>query len=134
MRLPVRTRQAGFSMNLTPMIDVVFNLLIFFLVTSHFARSGEVDEVKLPKAAQSIDEAESPHRLVITIPADRSLRVGGKAVEMDEIRLMLASGKSEDDFAVQLRADESVPYSVVEPLLLECAKQGIVKFGFKTME
>jgi biopolymer transport protein ExbD len=134
MRLPVRRRQAGFSVNLTPMIDVVFNLLIFFLVTSHFARSGEVDEVKLPKAGQSVDEAESPHRLVITIPADQTLRVGGRAVVMDEIRLMIAAAKAKPGFAVQLRADETVPYAIVEPLLLECAKQGITKFGFKTME
>lgn len=134
MRLPVRRRQAGFSINLTPMIDVVFNLLIFFLVTSHFARSGQVDEVKLPKASKSVDEAESPHRLIITIPADQTLRVGGRAVEMDEIRVMLAAGREDEEFAVQLRADESVPYGVVEPLLLECARQGITKFGFKTME
>lgn len=134
MRLPVRKRTAGFSINLTPMIDVVFNLLIFFLVTSHFARSGQVDPVNLPKATQSDDDTENPHRLVITIPADETLRVNSQPVQLDEIRLMLVSGKVHADFSVQIRADESVPYSVVEPILLECAEQGITRFGFKTTE
>ena len=39
MRIPTRVRQLGVSLNLTPLIDIVFLLVIFFLVASHAART-----------------------------------------------------------------------------------------------
>jgi biopolymer transport protein ExbD len=134
VRIPTRRRQYGHSLNLTPMIDVVFNLVIFFLVTSHFARSENSEQVNLPKATQGQEEENLPHRLVITIPDENTMRVNGRDVTLDEIRLMLVAGREEKEFSVQIRADEAVPYGTVEPLLLECAAQNITRFGFKTTQ
>lgn len=134
MRAPTRRRSYGMSLNLTPMIDVVFNLVIFFLVTSHFARSEAVDPVDLPRATQSVEEENLPHRLAITVPIDKTWRVNSREVTLEEIREMLIAGRQHEDFAVQIRADRAVPYEAVEPLLLECAKLGVTRFGFKTVE
>ena len=46
MKIPGRSRGGSLKFNITPMIDVVFNLIIFFLVASHYARS----EAKIGRA------------------------------------------------------------------------------------
>ena len=70
MKVPVRPRQFGLSFNITPLIDIVFLLVIFFLIASHVARSESQEPVALPTATQKQDDVESlPDRLVVTITA-----------------------------------------------------------------
>ena len=69
MRITARPRSRTIKFNITPMIDVVFLLVIFFLVTAHFAQSQEVDAVDLPVATQIAEIEDSPRRLTITVLA-----------------------------------------------------------------
>ena len=65
------TRSSSLRLNLTPLIDVIFNLIIFFLAASHFARSEPTETIELPVAKQSSRTAEPPHRLMITVAPRR---------------------------------------------------------------
>ena len=136
MRSPVRSRSYGIRFNITPLIDIVFLLVIFFLVASHFASNEAADPVDLPFATQTIDEEEPLHRTMITVRSDGTLLVGGREVTLDEIETMLAEGAAEhpDTYAVQIRADREASYADVEPLLMACPKFGITKVGFKTLQ
>ena len=118
------------------MIDVVFLLVIFFLVTAHFAQSQEVDAVDLPVATQIAEIEDSPRRLTITVLADGTMRAGGNDVHPDALDLLLEQTIGDDptDFEVRIRADQSVPYEIVEPILLSCARQGIRDVGVKVIE
>ena len=74
MRLPqtVSSRSA-FRFNITPMIDVVFLLIIFFLVASYFLRSEQSRAVQLPSAVGGQDDPGGvPTHLTITVEADGS--------------------------------------------------------------
>jgi biopolymer transport protein ExbD len=134
MRIPARPR-TRLAFNITPLIDIVFNIMIFFLVTAHFVRSQETDLVDLPSATQVAEADAAPRRLVVTILADRTLRVAGRDVELEEAQSLIVSGAERpDEFEVQIRTDQDVPYSVIEPLLLACAENGITNFGFKVFE
>jgi biopolymer transport protein ExbD len=135
MKLPARTR-TPLVFNITPLIDIVFNIMIFFLVTAHFVRSQETDPVELPEATQIVEKEPSPQRLVLTILPDHSFRVSGRNLSLDEIDFLLGQSAADADgeFEVQLRGDRNVPYRVIEPVLLACAKHGIQDFGFRVFE
>jgi biopolymer transport protein ExbD len=135
MRRPVAPRRGGVKINLTPLIDVVFNLVIFFLVASHFAWSEPAEAVSLPHATQGEDE-EHPRRLTVTILPEGRALVGGKEVSMHEIDQLIADGAGEDPGAywVRVRADQATPYQFIEPVMLSCAKHGVTKFGFHVVK
>ncbi len=133
MKLPARTR-TPLLFNITPLIDIVFNIMIFFLVTAHFVRSQETDPVDLPEATQIAQDEPSPQRLVLTILPDHTFRVSGRDVTLDEIEFLLQQSADEENFEVLVRADRNIPYRVVEPILLACAEHGIQDFGFRVFE
>ncbi len=76
---------------MTPMIDVVFQLIIFFLVASHLARQETQVEVDLPTAASGHQEDEQPElrRVVVNvlpgIGTDGRVQVGGRLLTHSEL-------------------------------------------------
>ena len=135
MRLPsTALRRGGLRLNLTPLIDVIFNLIIFFLAAAHFARSEPVEAVELPAATPRDDETESPRRLTITVAPGPRFLVAGAEQPRAVVEAMIeteARGADKRPLELRLRADRSVPFGEIEPLLIAAAKSGIqdVKFA-----
>ena len=84
MKIPTRSGERGFAFNITPLIDVVFLLIIFFLVASHFIRNENVERVKLPLASQGKDDEEPASRLVITVIPSGDLMLGTTTSTLEE--------------------------------------------------
>jgi len=136
MRLPSQNTQRGLQFNITPLIDVVFLLIIFFLVASHFIRNEQVEQVELPTATQGKDEEESASRIVITVASDQRLILSGHEATVEEIERRLqvvAEQYGPAGTELRIRADRSVPYSIVEPLLVAAARNGISKVRFAVL-
>ena len=137
MKVPVRPRQFGLSFNITPLIDIVFLLVIFFLIASHVARSESQEPVALPTAPQKQADVESlPDRLVVTITAVHRLHVAGQVVMLKDIEAVLSrrgSSTQAGQFEVRSRGDKRVPYRVVEPIMLSCARAGITRVGYAVL-
>ena len=135
MRIPTRQRKLGLSFDITPLIDIVFQLVIFFLAATYIVRSDANEKVTLPKATMAQDQPPaSARRFVITITAERAWLLGNQRAERTAIeQQLLAAAQTPEQAAeieVRLRADARVPYSEIEPLMLTCAKLGIRKLGF----
>jgi biopolymer transport protein ExbD len=133
MKIPTQKRRRGLRFNITPLIDVVFLLIIFFLTASHFVRSETLEEVDLPEAAETEDETETElKRLVVTVTADQVLHVGGKEVSVAEVEARITSGAEEfgGEFEVRIRGDRTVPYETIEPIILACARAGVTRVKF----
>lgn len=139
MRIPTRGREGGLKFNLTPLIDVVFNLIIFFLAASHFAQSEAVDRVLLPDARSGNPDApEARPRVIVTIPSEGTYIVGGKNHDLAAIEKLFAAEQERlrkqsvphPELEVRIRTDRRVPYRVVEPLLIACARNGIREIKF----
>ncbi|HUS40324.1 MAG: biopolymer transporter ExbD [Pirellulales bacterium] len=137
MRIPVQQRRTRLEMNMTPMIDVVFLLIIFFVVSSHLARQEVQANLSLPTADTGADASrnEAP-RVTINIVHEQnefSVRLGASPVGRDELqqRLQHELQQAGTDLEVRIRADTSTPYEIVEPVLVTCARLGIwnVKFA-----
>lgn len=135
MRLPVRSRQQGLRFNITPLIDVVFLLVIFFLVASHFARSEPTETVELPSASQTAED-ENPRKLTITVNPQGEYFVNAELVSISDVEDMISDGSEGDPetYAVRIRGDQKTPYTFIEPIMLICPKYGVTKFGFHVIE
>ncbi len=136
MRLPSPSVQRGLQINMTPLIDVVFLTIIFFLVASTFMRHGQAEKVELPNASQGRDEDEVASRVIVTVMPDKRLLLGGSEVTVAEIESKLqlvAEQHGPPATELRIRADRSVPYSIVEPILLASARVGVTKVRFAVL-
>ena len=137
MRLPVSSGQRSpFRFNITPMIDVVFLLIIFFLVASYFIRSEQSREVSLPEARKGQAENQASDRhLTITIEKDGGLSIGGQplsdATALDRIRSLgaaHAAGTSPPE--VRIRSDRAARFGEIRKLIEQCAAERITSIRF----
>lgn len=99
-------RRSSFGLNLTPLIDIVFLLLVFFMLTAHFVEERALD-VELPKAEASRADAEKPQAEII-IGVGGELLVNGNEVQSDALeealrQVLHAPGPK----TVRLRGDRS---------------------------
>ena len=118
---------------MTPLIDVVFLLILFFLLSSHLARQETELMLPLPAAQSGQREADAHRpRLTVNVLGDGSLLVANRGVALEEMTGLLAERQMAhgDALEVRIRADRSVPYSRVEPVMLACARAGIWNVAF----
>ncbi len=124
MRVPVYPRSARSGINMTPMIDVVFLLIIFFLVSSHLAHQESTLPVSLPIAASADDDPNSSQpRITLTVTDDGLMHMGGQLVGLEQLpqRLAKAIESYGGDVEVRVRASRDLPYQQVEPVMVRCA-------------
>lgn len=136
MRVPRRERQSGARFNITPLIDVVFLLVVFFLVATHFAHQEQVEALELPQATAVSEEPDIPRRLTVTVLSDGSLYVKTRPVDAAEVERLIAEDTKHRtaDYEIRIRADRQVPYQQVEPILLAALRAGVTRIGFAVME
>ncbi len=142
MRIPSQNRSRSLRFHITPLIDIVFLLIIFFLVASHFTRNDNVEAVELATAANTDQHKEdTPRKLVITITADEQYHVAGKIVSIQDIDIILLTRNDQvdkavesDNYEVRIRTDKRVPYRVIEPIILACARAGISNIKFPVIQ
>ena len=141
MRAPTNLTRGSLGFNMTPMIDVVFLLIIFFLVSSHLVRQDtqmELEELNLPTAGSGQPaEEDQVRRVVVNVlpdpPTGKPFVVGGQPMTTEELGKLIAYGAGRQ-MEVRIRADRTVPYRVVEPLMVTCARSGVWKVTFAVVE
>lgn len=134
MRVPTTIGRSNIGINLTPMIDVVFQLIIFFLVSSHLVKQEAQMALPLPVADSGQEPAdETGKRLTLNVLSDGSLLLAGRHVQGEELasRLGDVAGQQSSPLEIRIRADRTVPYRFVDPVLTACARAGLwdVKFS-----
>jgi biopolymer transport protein ExbD len=133
MRIPNNVRGGELGFNMTPMIDVVFLLIIFLLVSSHLARQEAQMPLPLPVAKSGSRPVQSDlRRVTINVLNDGRLLLAGKSVRPEQLsrRLTEARQESGEQLEVRIRGDRTVDYRHVEPILLSCARAGIWNVAF----
>ena len=136
MQIPNQGNRRSVGANMTPMIDVVFLLIIFFLVSSHLARQENRLPLELP-VASTFDPVD-PDKAPLTISVDPQARwlVSGDVVDLSSVRAILSDLKANQgaDAAIRIRTDGAVEYKQVEPLLREAALAGITDAAIAVRE
>jgi biopolymer transport protein ExbD len=140
--------------NLTPLLDVVFQLITFFMLVINFSTENYDARVKLPVAgsARPVEEGEkaaTEDRLVLNVDKDGHLIFGGQVLpthkaiqeikhQADLVKLNLkAAGIKYDATALPttiiLRADRDTQFSSLYQLITACQANGFRKFALKAM-
>lgn len=133
MRVPTRKVSGEVGFNMTPMIDVVFQLIIFFLLSSHLSKQEKEVPLPLPSAASGKHEAvDDRPRLTVNVLADGTLLVASRPVTADDLVPLLRERRAAhgDELEVRIRGDRGVLYGRVEPVLLACVKASIWNVAF----
>jgi biopolymer transport protein ExbD len=128
MRVPTRAVSSDVGFNMTPMIDVVFQLIIFFLLSSHLAKQEKQLPLPLPAARSGVVEAaDARPRLTVNVLADGTLLVANRPIQADNLVALLRERRAAhgEELEVRIRADRAVLYRRVEPVLLACVQAGI---------
>jgi len=132
VRIPRRSSSAELGIDMTPMIDVVFQLIIFFLVSSHLVKQETQVQLPLPVAKSGDKDVDSTSRLTVNVLADGGLLLAGRQLNEQELTARLAEKVQElgKDVEVRIRSSRQVPYAKVEPVMLSCAKAGVWNVTF----
>ncbi len=135
MRAPQSVGNGTATINMTPMIDVVFLLIIFFLVSSHMAQRENHVQLNLPNATTG-NQDEQRESLTVNILADGSWQSGGVSVHEQELANILRkrSASIGGPLALKIRMDRDVTYDRLEPVLAIAVQLGIADVAFSVYE
>ena len=127
--MAVRFRESSISsaLSMTPLIDVVFLLLIFFLVTSRFEKEERELDIDLPDASQSVPLIEQPSEIVVNLDAQGQIVVDGQPRGIDELEGILRQASVNNPLTqtVLIRSDRRAPVGTFINVIDVCKQLGL---------
>jgi biopolymer transport protein ExbD len=144
--------------NVTPLIDIVMCLIIFFMICGKLVQA-DVAPIEVPKAKKAQELEDQKNRLFINLVPDYTekvreqaktnprvylipenklelkplVQIHGKNVEFDKLpEVLRAEKKDNPDMRLLIRADRDLHYKWISPLIVSCAKADIKSIHFAT--
>jgi biopolymer transport protein ExbD len=125
--------EAEFSM--APLIDVVFQLLIFFMVATTYDTQEKELGIELPPAQSSQDPAPAPEEVVIHVFKDGRLRLFGRDIQREELVGALSqAARANPDVPVTIRGDREVAHERVVAVMDACGLAGLSNLAVGTLD
>jgi biopolymer transport protein ExbD len=129
--------------DLTPMIDMTFQLIAFFMVLINFTQTEQNDKVKLPSSVLA-KPAKAPLEFPITLhlTEDATVVIGGQEISIAGLdpfllreRVVLEmDGKTTDDATIVVRAHKFSSTGRVQELIKKCQENQFEKFALRAIE
>jgi biopolymer transport protein ExbD len=118
------------TLNLTPMIDVVFLLIIFFMVGTKFTELERNVAVKVPQVNDLGALSPAPARRTINVHRDGRIALDRQFVTIDQLQSILAAARREyDQLGVVVRGDAESSFQTVATVLSACRQAGVADMG-----
>ena len=136
MAVKLKQSTVAGTLSLTPLIDVVFLLLIFFLVTSEFEDEERRLDIVLPNATSAVPMTGQPREIIIDITAEGSIFMRGQAttlVELEQLMRRAVASNPTSQTAV-IRADQETPFQPVVSVMDVCNKTGVSDYSVTTQQ
>lgn len=119
--------------DLTPMIDVVFLLIIFFMVVA--AEITDKIEIEIPEADKSKIPEETKGRMQVSLQESGDIFVGLAPVTLEQLGQRVRNDNNTiPGFRVYLRADANVAHEHVQDVMQTCAENGVFDIIFATFQ
>jgi biopolymer transport protein ExbD len=129
-----KTDETDVSIDMSPMIDMVFLLLIFFIVASAMVDLDK-PSVDLPEAKAAKVPEDISDRINLSVDVNEQIYIGSKPVTMDElkerIRIEMDTNPS---LRIFIRSDKEVPYRANKKLMMACADVGAMDLIYAAFE
>ena len=136
MKLEPKLRDDDIEVDMSPMIDMVFLLLIFFIVASQVI--DEKPKVEVPFAAYAIVPEDTTGRMIVTVTKDEKIFVGSAPDPiqgLDALRERITTEiKANPKLRILLRCDADTKYKINEKVMNVCASVGAADLIFSAFE
>jgi biopolymer transport protein ExbD len=129
--MPLRTQaDEPPALNMIPMIDIMFNLIIFFLVGTQFASLERDISLRVPEVVDRGVLTAAPKRRVVNVYRDGRITLDEKSISLRDLTARLADARSQySDLGVLVRGDGSGQFQRVAEVLNACKQAGIRELG-----
>jgi biopolymer transport protein ExbD len=133
MNLQRRAADEDIEIDMSPMIDMVFLLLIFFIVASQIIDTKP--PVKIPAAAYSKIPDDTTGRIMISVNQDDEMFISQLNVTIDELKDLMANELEADpNLQILIRAGKAVKYKTNQKIMMACAEVGAVDLIYAAFE
>jgi biopolymer transport protein ExbD len=126
--MPLKTSQDDDmpAINLTPMLDIVFNLIIFFMVATRFVEAEKKVDVKVPQVKHADNLSAVPDKRVINVYRDGRIALDKRELSLDQLVAQLGSDRRQNaTMSVTIRGDGEGSFQNVASALTACSTAGI---------
>ena len=124
MRFDTRPEE-DYNLSLTALIDVVFLLLIFFMVSTAFIDFSRRLDIRLPEARAGTETGEQIRQVVVEVGLEGRITLNGKTVTLAALESSLKAARDVHERTAVIRADERLPYGLIVRILGICRAAGI---------
>lgn len=132
-RRSIRPPEEEFPM--TPMIDMVFLLLVFFMTVSTLAQADRQVKLDLPESVSSDVPQDLADRGTISLDATGQVYLGAQPQTLEAMQTAIKASLSENPkLVIQLRADRATPYHTIKAVLRSCAEVGAYEVIYATYQ
>jgi biopolymer transport protein ExbD len=125
------SEEEGDGINISPLIDCVFILLIFFIVTTTFVEETGID-VDKPQAASAMRLEKNS--ILIAVTKDGNVVYGGREIGIAGVQPLIKRMIQKEDMPVIIQADQEVPASLFVRVIDEAKLAGAVKVSVATRQ
>jgi biopolymer transport protein ExbD len=118
------------TLNLTPMLDVVFLLIIFFMVGTQFSEIERKIQLEVPAVSNTAALTAAPSKKVVNVYADGQITLDRQEVTLDELVGQLTAARQQyADLGVMIRGDAAGAFQTVAEVLNACKQAGVSDLG-----
>mgnify|MGYP005749144815 FL=1 len=123
--------ETEYSINILPMIDIIFAILSFFIISSLYLTKIDTIKVNLPKSSTAVREQNKPQ--IITIDNNENIYFNSREISLTNMSSIIRTNiENLEEPIVILRADTSVKHGFIVNLLDELRKIENLKIGIST--
>ncbi|GAA5483234.1 ExbD/TolR family protein [Haloferula sargassicola] len=121
------------GMQLAPMIDIVFLLLIFFIVTWQFSREEMDLKIAVPTSEEGADPQRVLGEIILNVRTDGTVSVWGQVKTLDQLAGTLAEiAAQHENQPVRIRGDATTQFQEIVKVMDVCQRSGIWNISFAT--
>ena len=122
------------DIDMSPMIDLVFLLLIFFMVASVVTELDKV-EVDIPESSHAKVPDDTKNRMMLSIDANNQVYVGTTPVSIEELKVQVDTElNANPELRILIRADQRVEYKTCKDIMIACGEVGATDLIYATFE
>ena len=141
-----KERGKEMRMNLTPLIDVVFQLIIFFMLVMDLVKQEREPNISLPPAYKAVKDEPGPEkRLIINVMRNGDFKIHLRVWNQDQLKGLIAkenneakrlgqtvmkNGQELSNMLVKIRADSEVAWKKVQQVMTACMENKVWRISF----
>ena len=130
-----RSKEDKLEIGMSSLIDCVFLLLIFFLVTTIAKKENRDIDIELPVSTSSLDVPPDNDTMVIGVNKEKMLFYNGRPVTISELhQILLELSEESSDRRIRVDCDKAVAFSRVVEILDLCSVRGLRNVAVRTYD